>query len=425
MSVFKYASLVLSFSLSSYFVFGQAARSPFSLYGLGEPVGNALASHQGMGGVGVSNPQYWYLNNQNPALLVFNRLTVFQAGVLGEQRTQSSANLTERSGNGDLNYLALGIPVKPGWWTSSLVLMPYTRLNYQVRYQEAVNGNPNNSVNVTEKGSGGINEFSFSNGVSINKNLSVGVKAAYLFSAIINEYSNELVQTNQTVIISPNIYDRTFVSDFKFTSGVSYRIDSLFKNKLYRLNFGATYDFSSNLRSRFLERIERRNIAGILDSLTILSNIPGRINVPSRFTGGVSLSKSDRWTIAMEASLSDYSTFRGFYGDNPYSQKSWRVSGGFEITPDPQSLSSYLKRTTYRTGVSFENAPYLVNGNAVRDFGITFGLSLPVSRVSSLDLALKVGKKGDKALNTIEENYLKLYFGITFNDQWFIKRRFD
>ena len=88
-------------------------------------------------------------------------------------------------------------------------------------------------------------------------------------------------------------------------------------------------------------------------------------------------------------------------------------------------MSNYLKRLTYRTGVSIENSAYLVNGNPVKDFGITFGVSLPVSRISSLDLALKVGHKGDKTLNTIEENYLKLYFGLTFNDQWFIKRRFD
>ena len=61
----------------------------------------------------------------------------------------------------------------------------------------------------------------------------------------------------------------------------------------------------------------------------------------------------------------------------------------------------------------------------MRDFGINFGLSLPVSRISSLDLAVKVGKRGDLRTNTIEENYFKLYFGVTFNDQWFIKRRFD
>jgi hypothetical protein len=50
---------------------------------------------------------------------------------------------------------------------------------------------------------------------------------------------------------------------------------------------------------------------------------------------------------------------------------------------------------------------------------------LPVSRISSLDLAFKAGKRGDLNKNSIEENYFKVYFGVTFNDQWFIRRRFD
>jgi hypothetical protein len=129
--------------------------------------------------------------------------------------------------------------------------------------------------------------------------------------------------------------------------------------------------------------------------------------------------------VAVDGSYGYYTQYRGLADGNPYNNDSWRVAAGFQLIPDPTSLSSYLKRVTYRTGVSLENEPYLVNGNSVKDFGITFGMSLPVSRWSSLDLALKVGKKGDKVLNTVEENYIKLYFGITFNDQWFVKRRFD
>jgi len=61
----------------------------------------------------------------------------------------------------------------------------------------------------------------------------------------------------------------------------------------------------------------------------------------------------------------------------------------------------------------------------LKDFGINFGLSLPVARYSSLDLGVKLGKRGDINTNTVVENYFKIYFGVTFNDQWFIKRKFD
>lgn len=416
--------LLLIFSLGSFLAFGQAARSPFSSFGIGEQYGTALTHNQGMGGVGISNPQYWYLNNQNPALLVFNRLTTFEAGLLGEQRVQSSSTTSEYTGSGNLNYVVLGIPVKPGRWTSSVALMPYTRLNYQLRYTQPIDGTTNNTVNVEEKGSGGINQLNWSNGVSLNKSISVGLKATYLFSSVVNEYSNLLTQSSQALRISPKIYERTFVSDFQFSPAISIRVDSLFKHN-YRLNFGVVYDFSTNLNSKFYQRIERLNAGGIIDSLTLIPNVKGTITIPQSLAVGISFGKGYQWTASVDATYTDYSQYRGLSGLNPYETNDWRFAGGFEMTPDQASLSSYLKRVTYRTGVSFENYPYLVNGNPVRDFGITFGFSTPVSRVSSLDLALKVGKKGDKTLNLLEENYFKIYFGVTFNDQWFIKRRFD
>lgn len=402
---------------------GQAARSPFSSYGLGEQFGNGLTHNQGMGGIGVSNPQFWYINSLNPALLVYNRLTAFEAGLIGEKRTQVSDSLTQQSGSGNLNYLVLSVPIKPGWWTSSVSLMPFTRLNYQLKYQGPVEGTTGNTVEIIEVGSGGINQFSWSNGVSLNKNISIGLRASYLFSATVSEYSSVLSQT--AIAISPKIYDRTFVSDFQFSPGFSLRLDSLTK-KNYRLNFGVVYDFKANLNAKFYQRVERWSPVGIIDSLTTISNQPGTITIPGNLIAGLSFTKPPyRWMAAVDASYADYSQYRDLTGGNPYQANNWRVSAGLEITPDHASLSNYLKRVTYRTGVSLEKYPYLVNGTAVKDFGITFGLSLPVNRVSSLDLALKVGKKGDRTLNTIEENYIKLYFGITFNDQWFIKRRFD
>lgn len=403
-------------------LFGQAARSPFSSYGLGEQYGTALTQAQGMGGVGYSNPQYLYINNQNPALLVYNRLTTFQAGVIGESRSQQSDSVNEKSGSGNLNYLAFSAPVIGGWWTTSFVLMPYTRLNYLLNYKDPVPGT-SDFVDIVEEGSGGVNQFFWANGVSINSKISVGIKAAYVFSSTESAYANLLIDSR--VPISARINDRTFVSDFIFTPGISFRLDSLGK-KNNRLNFGLVYDFKTNLDTRFNRRIERWNLSGLLDSATVISNAPGTITMPGNLMFGMSYSPYPyKWMAALDASFADFSQYRNLVGGNPYESNSWRVAGGFEITPDRTSLSNYVKRITYRTGVSIENYPFLANGNTVKDFGITFGLSLPVNRISSLDLAFKWGRKGDRALNSIEENYFKLYFGITFNDQWFIKRRFD
>lgn len=401
---------------------GQAARSPFSSYGLGEQYGTALAQSQGMGGVGFSNPSFLYINNQNPALLVYNRLTTFQAGIIGESRSQVSDSVSEKSGSGNLNYLVISVPVISGWWTTSFGLMPYTRLNYLLNYREPIPGT-SDYVEIIEEGTGGVNQFYWSNGVSLNPSISIGIKAAYLFSSTESAYGNLLL--GSPISFYARVNDRTFISDFVFTPGISVHLDSL-GPKNHRLNFGLVYDMKTSLNAKFNRRLERGSLAGLLDSTTVISNQPGSITMPGNLMFGMSFSPYPfRWMAALDASYADYSQYRDLEGNNRYQSNSWRVAGGFEYTPDRNSLSNYLKRMTYRTGVSIENYPFLANGNTVKDFGITFGVSMPVSRISSLDLAVKWGKKGDKALNAIEESYFKIYFGITFNDQWFIKRRFD
>lgn len=409
--------------------FAQTANSPFSYRGIGDYYGNALAHNQGMAGVGVSNPQYFYLNNQNPALLVFNRFTVFEGGFIGQQNTIKGNGPSEKSGNGNLNYLMMGFPVKRGKWTTSIGLAPFSGVNYRTNYKDSINldgGGTFGSVNVEESGKGGINQVFWANGVALSESFSVGVRATYLFSSIINQYTNTLPATVTPVVYSPTIYERTYIKDFNFSLGASFHKDSLF-NKNYRFNVGAVYNFKSELNTEYYTRIERRNSAGgVADSTTLINNQSGTIILPQSFTVGLSFGKGEKWMIGADYSYLKNSLFRDYFGNSQNATDSWRIALGGEFTPDPMALSGYLKRMTYRTGVSLEKYPYFINGKPVDDFGINFGFTMPVSRISSLDFAFKVGRRGTVQDHTIEENYFKLYFGVTINDQfWFIKRRFD
>src|SRR5689334_14303015 len=118
MSVVRKFFLLFVVVIASAKVWGQAAQSPISTYGIGEPYGNALIHNQGMGGTGVAQPQFWFLNNQNPALLVYNGLTVFEAGIITESRTIKSDTLTEKTQAGNMNYLATAFPIKRNKWTT-------------------------------------------------------------------------------------------------------------------------------------------------------------------------------------------------------------------------------------------------------------------------------------------------------------------
>src|SRR5688500_14070815 len=116
MSVVKTCFLVVAVILFAAKVWGQAAPSPFTDFGIGEAYGNQLIHNQGSGGLGVCHPQFWFLNNQNPALLVYNLLTVFEVGSIYESRTIKGESLNEKNKGGNFGYLAAAFPVKVNKW---------------------------------------------------------------------------------------------------------------------------------------------------------------------------------------------------------------------------------------------------------------------------------------------------------------------
>ncbi len=425
MSSVKRILALLALAIISQHASGQAARSPFTNLTIGEPYGNALIHTQGMAGVGVAHPQDLFLNNQNPALLVYNRVTVFQGGIIGERRTLRNDTASERSTGGNLNYLATAFPVVERKWTTSFGLMPYTNLRYKIHYIDIVQGS-SDSVTVSEEGSGGLTQFYWSNGVRLHRNLAVGVKAAYIFSSVLNTYTNQLVSSDQPVNYPVSVEEKLYVRDFAFSAGLSYSLDSLFRQNRHRLSFGLVYDLETDLSTAQRYRIYRRGSGGVpIDTDTLYSS-SGSLFIPQALTAGLSISRINKWTLAAEVKMQDWTAFRNPAGTNDDLGQAWRAALGWEYTPDIFS-SNYFKRVMYRAGVHMEQLPFTRNNNAVKDIGINFGFSLPagVTGRSSVDMAFTVGKRGDRSQNVLEENYFKIYFGVTFNDRWFIKHRFN
>lgn len=427
MSVNKKWFLVIAVVISAANVWGQAAPSPFTTYGIGERYGNQLIHNQGSG-IGISQPQYWYLNNQNPALLVFNTLTVFQIGAVGESRTLKGDTLNEKNTGGNLNYIVTAFPVKVNKWTTSIGLMPYTDVNFGFQYADYVRDQSNAIVDTlvtSETGAGGLTQVYWSNGVRLTKDISVGLKAAYLFGPISNVYSNVLTTTpNQGASYLVNIEDKTNYHGANFGLGFSFSRDSLGRRQDRRFSVGVVYNFATDLTAKTKSKIYRTTLAGDTIERYNLTNDNGKTHLPDEFSVGVSYSRGLRWSFGTEFSYQNWTSFKSLGEGDQGLGKSWRVGAGGEYTMDPLALENYLKRITFRLGGTYEQYPFKANNNTVKDLGVNFGFSLPTGR-SSMDFGLKVGKRGNKKDNILEESYFKLFFGITFNDQWFIRRKFD
>lgn len=420
MQINKKGFLVILWVLFSAAAVAQVSKSPFSTFGWGDVYSRGLAQNMAMGGVGISNANPWYVNNMNPALLVNNYVVSFQAGMQLENRTINDGANSLQNGSGNLNYLVMAFPVKPGKWTTSIGLMPYSGVNYKLNTTKDVIG-ANTSVFSEETGTGGVNQFYWSNGVRINKYLAVGARVNYLFSSIVSESSQSLA-INRLVTFFPSVYERTYVKDLSFSTGVTLQKDSLF-GKNYKVALGFIYDFRTDINTQTTQRIDRRSITGVIIDSTTVASSSGTAVMPQNYGVGLSFGRMNHWTFATDVQIMDYNQLAGF--SRPFQTTTGlRAGAGFEITPDPTGLINFLKRMTYRVGGTYERYPYLVNGNQVKDLGITFGLSMPLG-LSTLDFGLKLGKRGNITDNGIEEDYYKFYFGMTFNDRWFIKRKFD
>ncbi|QSE98742.1 hypothetical protein [Fulvivirga lutea] len=405
---------------------GQATRSPFTANGIGDIVELAQAHNQGNGGLGISNGNYWNLNNMNPALLPYNSLTVFSAGFVGGQRTVASESLEEQYTAGNLNYLVTAFPVKKGIWTTSIGLMPYSNVNYDFTYTSVVTGS-NDVVEIRERGTGGFNQFYWSNGVALNKYLFVGLKATYIFSSIEKKFSNTIQNVGN--VYTPVVTDRVTVSDFLLSGGLAFNADSIFNSKV-KFKAGLTYDLGTDVNAKKFQSFDRTvdNRPPIATD-TLIDNQSGIVRIPQAIGLGISFNRGLRWMIGMDVKMQKWSEYKRFDGSDGSFDDSFKITLGGEWTPDPSSVTSYIKRITYRIGGSYENTPYLVDNegemNQVKDFGINFGWSLPAGRFSSFDMAFRYGRRGSIDKTILEENYYRVYLGITFNDQWFIKRKYD
>jgi hypothetical protein len=402
----------------------QSTYSTYSIIGVGDYVDPAVPAAMGMGGLGISNGSYRYLNNSNPALLYFNRMTLFTAGVMAESKKISRQGFEpSAAGSGNLQHIAMAFPLRRDKWSFALNLQPYSLVNYAFVYdgQTSTSTSPDNST-ILNEGSGGITALNFSAGGLLYKGLSVGVKASFLFSGYKKEFSSSIDAGLPSY--SAIYLQRQSVSDFTYGVGIAYQK----KIGDYNLGIGFIYDFKVDAKGTKFVRIEQRTVNNLLlFADTIANNEPNIISLPSTIGAGISFGKPQKWTVGIDYRTQDWSNLEVDATGSPqkFTQGSKYVLGG-EYVPDPFDPQNYMKRVTYRMGVTYEIKPYWVANTQIKEFGINFGLTLPVSRFSGLDFGFMVGSRGTTDNNLVREDFFKVYFGATFNDnRWFLKPKFN
>ena len=205
----------------------------------------------------------------------------------------------------------------------------------------------------------------------------------------------------------------------EFVSGVTFIPESNLTSKNQRsistitTNSSSGQEFVLNTIETDLESI------GLLETDLIL---------PSKLSFGAGIGKPLNWFVGAEYTTQKTSNFSNeLYSssDTVYEDSSTFSFGGFYI-PQYNSFSSYFKRVVYRAGMRFENTGLNINNESIKEFGISFGVGLPVGNFfSNTNLGLEIGKRGTKSNNLIQENFINFQLSLSLNDRWFQKRKYD
>ncbi len=410
------ALLALIFFHSSY-VFAQTISSPYTNYGIGETNDFSLQHNTIMGGLGIGSPENLHINTLNPAWSVRNYLTTFQVGFTGDFRNYSDEEESFTNQTGGLRYMAISFPLKRLKWVSNVSLLPFSTVEYDIVGTDVI-PETNEIVQNDLSGSGGLSQLSWSHGIKIYKDFSLGLRATYIFGAIFTTEQNAIFDDTQTTTqgFSVRLNQETNYRDLAY--GVSFAGRYKIADGRF-LNFGAIYDLPAELQGERSSEIIRGNASALIldQGMTVSYQLPSTIGV------GFSYDRPNKLVLGLDVS------FRNWEGVN--TEDVWELRNTLNIAlggkwvPDFQSVNSYLQRVVYRFGINFNQVPYIINDTRINEFGINFGVSLPVSSVSNLDVGFRFGQRGTTDNNLLREDFVQVVFGLTINDRWFIKRRFD
>lgn len=419
----KHTLLLLIAFISLNAIAQEGTASPYSFYGIGELKFKGTVENRSMGGLSVYSDSI-HLNLLNPASLGKLDLTTFTIGGSQKFTNLKSSNNSGSTSNTTFDYLAVGLPM--GKLGVSFGLLPYTSVGYKTGFTDYKTATAGQG---RYEGNGGINKAFLAAGYSINKNFSLGIDVNYNFGKIHNE----------AVVISGLQYDNQEINESRL-SGLAVNFGATYKKKIsdkLELMTGITYSPEVSLSSnntRQLSTIVFNTNGAVVPRDTKEVNLKNiglkntKFKLPSKLTIGAGLGKAKKWFAGVDYTNLGTGKLGNLTFNNTsvnYKNANKVVVGGFYI-PKHNSLTSYLSKVVYRTGVRFENTGIAIQNEDINEFGISFGVGLPVGRkLSNVNIGFEYGSRGTTNNNLVKENFFNLNLSLSFNDKWFQKRKID
>lgn len=465
----------------SHFSFSQIlTSSPYSRYGIGELNLQTFASPVAMGGSFIAYHQDtiapFFINAANPASLAGIRLTAFELGGQATFSKISSQSSSMNKKNINFSYGSVGFPIKR-IGGAAFGIMPYSSVGYKIT---SVQEDPNvGTMTYVFQGDGGINKVFLGTGLKPFKNqlskflnsnladtlikyqktatykrkkfgkqllseLAIGATGNYLFGTI-NQVT-DIIYPGSITYFNSKRQRSIQVSDFTFNGGLQthFTIDSIKShgaNRLLKQKIIIGVGFFVNTPTAISAQqnniiynyaVDGFGVERPKDTILNSQNNSGTIKLPLEMGVGLSVKKGEKLTLLFDAATTNWAGFKYFSAPTTDFKNTYRVSAGLNYVPNKLAYgsSNYIKRVQYRLGISYSDGYLDLKNTKISNAFVSAGLGLPVGLgrfddIAIVNISAQYGKMGTMTNNLLQEDYVRLVLGFTFNKRWFIKYKYD
>ncbi len=452
--------MLLAFFLNG---LGQSAFSTYSRFGIGIPTQPGSMTHFGMGGVSTPITDASLINLSNPGTYSFCGITTLQVNAVGGSIKASTNNSAMSYNSGQANEFAM-LFKKPGSrWAFAAGLSPYSTVNYSLSNSQPLNDSI--TARYLYTGEGGLNKMTIGTSRvftiyktqlradSLNKKdttvrvpvhqFSVGVNANRIFGSLnrINhvEFDNATYYNTKS---TTKLQSKGWTVDV----GLLYRTRLSKKEENSRiigesnLYVGIDYKLQSDINTVLSESVSKfiynSGVAVSAGEIHRAEDVNGKMTLPQYLAVGIAYRKSSkkwgRYTLAADFKTQDWGNYKISF-DSPFAQAGYldrasTFSVGFEFEPTIARNSDFLHRMTYRAGLRNTDTHLKINSTAIKQQGVSVGLSIPVVRsLSRFHMGAEYMTNGTLDNNLVMEKGFNFMVGFTLtpSERWFFQRKYD
>jgi len=434
--------------------------SPYSRHGIGDLVPQTNILTRAMGGISAAYIDNLSVNFNNPAAYasfqsfrekknkkMASGRAIAEFGVNVDQRSLFQPNTTNefQVSNALFSYVQVGMPLRQGWGMG-FGIRPVSRISYNIfrseRLYDPVTGSNIDSSLTLFQGDGGAYLGGLSTGFNVftrerkglEEKLSVGFQIGYLFGR--KDFTSRRSLINDSVLYAQANYQTlTNFNNLTYTIGFQYRLPLSSKVAISIGGFGQP-GVQLNARQDLIRETYRYNESSgnlRVDSVFDQRDVKAKVELPASYTIGFLIqkfatpNKEGGWILGADYSQTNWDDYR-FVGQKDSVRTNWNLRIGGQWSPVPKR--NYFSNIAYRLGVML-GPDYIQVGNELPQFGMSFGLGLPLpvsrqapNQLTFINMALEINRRGDNN-NLLRENLFRFSLGFSLSDIWFAKRRYD